>query len=142
MKVRSLLTDRETIAVRLDDTVLEAVRRMTQTRCGSVLVNDEGGKMKGIFTERDLMVRVVSQGENPSEVRVADVMTKNVYVASPEQTIVEVRREMRDLHIRHVPVVEGDRVLEVLSMRDLQRADLQEKRETAEHMSAYIRGEQ
>ena len=68
-------------------------------------------------------------------------MTKEVFTAHPDELVTKVRREMRSMHIRHVPVVEDDQVKAVLSTRDLLWADFSEKREAARHMTAYIRGD-
>ena len=141
MKVRSLLSDRPVARLPAGATVRDAVDLMTEAGCGSVLVLDDRGKLKGIFTERDLMVRVVSKGKDPRKVRLEEVMTTEVFTTDPDQRVTLLRREMRSLHIRHVPVVEDDVVRAVLSMRDLLWADFAEKREDAKAMTAYIRGE-
>ena len=141
MKVRSLLSDREVAKLSQDETVRKAVDLMTSAHCGSVLVVDGKGEMKGIFTERDLMVRVVSQDKDPKHVPLRQVMTTEVFTAGPEQVVTLLRREMRKLHIRHVPIVENGQVKAVLSMRDLLWADFAAKRDDAKAMTAYIRGE-
>ena len=68
-------------------------------------------------------------------------MTRDVFTTTGDRSVVDVRREMRERHIRHVPVVDGGRVLAVLGMRDLMRAALEEKRDEVSEMTAYIRGE-
>lgn len=141
MRIRELLTDRKVIFAAPETTARQAAQRMAEQRVGSILVAGPDGKMLGIFTERDLMVRVVAAGSDPSEVRVGDVMTREVFTTHADRDVLHVRADMRAQHIRHVPVVAGDHVLAVLSMRDLVRADLQEKRRTVEEMKAYIRGD-
>jgi signal-transduction protein with cAMP-binding, CBS, and nucleotidyltransferase domain len=135
------LTDRKVVCVPPETTAREAAQRMAEQHVGSILVAGEDGKMIGIFTERDLMVRVVAAGSDASKVRVADVMTSEVFTTHPERAVLEVRADMRARHIRHIPVIAGDQVLAVLSMRDLIRADLREKRRTVQEMQAYIRGD-
>ena len=71
---------------------------------------------------------------------VLDVMTREVFTTDPERSVQEVRVDLQRRHIRHVPVVAGDRVVAVLSLRDLMRADLREKRQDVRAMTAYIRG--
>lgn len=138
MKIKRLITDREVCRLDPQQTVLEAVRAMVRGHCGSVAVMEDG-VLVGIFTERDLMVRVVSKGRSPRNTMLGEVMTQNLYTTTPERTACEVRRDMRERHIRHVPVMEGGKLRTVLSTRDLLRADFEEQREDAIAMSEYIR---
>ena len=142
MKIFNLLTDRGPLVVGLapGSTVLDAVERMVEARCGSVLVTGENGEALGIFTERDLLVRVVSAGKDPRATLLEEVMTRDLYTTNVDRKVSELRREMREKHIRHVPVMQDGRVVAVLSTRDLLRADFEEKRDHARAMSAYIRG--
>jgi CBS domain-containing protein len=142
MKIFNLLQDRDPRVVGLGPkkTVLDAVKLMVEVRCGSVLVTDSGGGILGIFTERDLMVRVVSADKDPRTTLLEEVMTRELYTTDVGRKVAEVRREMREKHIRHVPVLQDGSVVAVLSTRDLLRADFEEKREHARAMDAYIRG--
>jgi signal-transduction protein with cAMP-binding, CBS, and nucleotidyltransferase domain len=141
MKVRQLLHDSPPASLAAEATVLEATRKMVEYRCGSVLVLDARGRMAGIFTERDLMVRVVSKARSPKNLTLGEVMTSEVFSVHPDQLVTDVRRELRERHIRHVPVLEDGEILGVLSMRDLLRADFEETRDNAKALDAYIRGE-
>ncbi len=141
MKVRDLLTDRKIVRISPRQTALEAARAMAWTHVGSLLVTDEAGRTLGIFTERDLMVRVVAAGLIPGEVLIEQVMTRELYTAHPDRSILEVRDELRRQHIRHVPVVENDVVIAVLSQRDLIRAALEEQRHEVQEMTRYIQGD-
>ena len=123
------------------DSALDAARLMTAEGVGSVLVSDASGATLGIFTERDLML-LISKGELPRDVPIEEVMTKDLYSTGPERGIVEVRREMQARHIRHLPVEVDGQIVAVLSIRDLFRADLREKRRDVEAMQAYIRGDE
>jgi len=142
MKIFNLLMDRGRQVVGLGprSTVLDAVQLMVERRCGSVLVTDGNDEILGIFTERDLMVRVVSEGKEPRTTLLEQVMTRDLYTTEIDRKVAEVRREMRAKHIRHVPVLQDGRVVAVLSTRDLLRADFEEKRDHARAMDAYIRG--
>ena len=140
MRIRDLILDRRVARLGPDASALDAARRMAEERVGSVLVADGDGRMLGIFTERDLMVRVVAAGLTAAAVRLCDVMTREVFTTDPERSVQEVRVDLQRRHIRHVPVVAGDRVVAVLSLRDLMRADLREKRQDVRAMTAYIRG--
>ncbi|MFT4541023.1 MAG: CBS domain-containing protein [Planctomycetota bacterium] len=140
MRVRDLLTDYPVACLPPTATAYEAAMTMTRGRQGSVLVVQDD-KLLGIFTERDLMTRVVAKGLGTDQVQLEQVMSSDLYTANPEDSVTDVRREMRTRHIRHVPVVDSDKIIAVLSMRDLLRADLQETRIAAREMENYIRGD-
>jgi len=142
MKIHELAQDGgSVVCLAPTDTALEAAKLMAKHGVGSVLVTDKEGAIAGIFTERDLMVKVVAAGASPDATKLETVMTADVFTATPDQLVKDLRRDMRARHIRHVPVLENGKVLTVLSMRDLVRADLVEVRRDAEAMAAYIRGE-
>ena len=102
-----------------ETTVLEAVRLMSDERVGAVAVTREG-KLTGIFTERDLMIRVVLEGRNPAATRVEDVMTAHCISAKNDLSMGDALQIMTESHFRHLPVVdENDRVLGLLSIRNL-----------------------
>jgi len=113
---------------------------MVDCNCGSVLIQEENGTLRGIFTERDLMTRVIAVGLEPDSVKLEEVMSRKVFTAGPDDLVKEVRQQLRERHIRHVPVVEKDEVIAVLSVRDLIRADLAEQRAANSAMDDYIRG--
>ena len=103
-------------------TVLDAVNVMARDRVGAVAVVEKSanGALRGIFTERDLMLRVVRQQRNPQEIRVQEVMTSPVFTATEEMPAAEVLGLMRDHHLRHLPILAGDgRLVGMLSIRDL-----------------------
>jgi CBS domain-containing protein len=141
MKVRDLLPDQTVTRLAPSDTALAAALQMAESHIGSVLVCDPAGAIRGIFTERDLMVRVIAANREPRDVKLEEVMTKDVYVTTPDKSVIEVRKEMQGRHIRHVPIVSDGKVLAVLSVRDLIRADLREKRQDVQALTSYIRGD-
>lgn len=93
-----------------DATVRQATRLMNDHGIGSLLVTIRG-RLVGIFTERDVLRRIVADGRSPDETRVADVMTSEVVCCSPEASIEEVADLMRRRRVRHVPVVDEDEML-------------------------------
>jgi CBS domain-containing protein len=121
-------------------TVLAAVREMDVHRVGAILVLDADEHLAGIFTERDLMVRVVVRGLDPSAVSLAEVMTRDLFTAAPTERVGEVAHKLQARHIRHVPVVEDGAVVGILSLRDLLAAHLEVKEREVEHLTAYIQG--
>ena len=102
-------------------TVVEAVALMDEKGLGSVLVRDAGGKMVGIFTERDLMRRVVRQGRDPKTTPMSAVMSPDVRQVPATESIVEVLRIMVEHGYRHMLVAEGAKPAGVVSIRDLMR---------------------
>ncbi len=118
-------------------TVLEAAQLMNDRHIGSVLVT-EGNQLVGIFTERDVLRRVVAEQRDPATTAVADVMTSPVACAAPHTTLDEIRTVMRDKRIRHVPVVNGGAVLGMISLGDLNKAEHDGQVETIRYLEQYM----
>jgi CBS domain-containing protein len=98
----------------------------------------EGDRLAGIVSERDVMGRVVAPGRDPDGTRVADVMTKDLVFVRKADTHEEGLRKMKQAGCRHLPVVEGDRFIGMVSLRDLLQVDLTEKDEEIRWLNAYI----
>ncbi len=98
-------------------TVREAARKMRTRRVGAVLIT-RNGRLEGIFTERDMVSRVVAAGHDPDATRLAEVMTRNPDTIPPHATAIEALRRMNDGGYRHLPVVDRGRVVGVVSRRD------------------------
>lgn len=120
-------------------TVAEAVAEMNSRRVGSVLVVD-GGRLVGIFTERDVLRRVVGAGVDPKSARVADVMTAGVITIGPDATIEEVMVIFTEKRCRHLPVMENNRLVGTISIGDVTRWMADAHRTEAEHLKNYIAG--
>lgn len=116
--VSDVVHDQHILTVDPETSVRETTRGMDVRNVGAVLVVDKGGALVGIFTERDLLRRVVSQGRDPNTTTVAEVMTPNPDTVTPRQPAVDALRLMRDGGYRHLPVVDAGRVLGILSQRD------------------------
>ena len=102
-----------------ESTVYDAVKLMNEQRVGAVAVAD-GGLLAGIFTERDLMIRVVLDGRDPKKTSVGEVMTPECISAKKDMSMGEALLIMTDKHFRHLPVVDEDnKVLGLLSIRNL-----------------------
>ena len=105
--------------VTVRSTVIDAVKRMGEKRVGAVAVLDDG-KLAGIFTERDVMMRVVLEGLDPKTTTMSDVMTKKVETVQEDMSYGEALRLMVEHHFRHLPVVGSDgKVLGILSVRNV-----------------------
>lgn len=121
-------------------TVLDAARVMNDHKIGSVLVMYED-RMVGILTERDILTRVVARQADPATTRVTEVMTRQVLTCRPGTRLNEARLVMRERRIRHLPVLDGERVTGMVSIGDLNHAENGILVETIHHMEAYISGE-
>jgi CBS domain-containing protein len=117
--------------------VLEVARTMTEARIGAIPIV-EGQRVVGIFSERDLMTRIVVPGVDAQRTQVAEVMTRDVLTASPDETRSECLERMREARCRHLPVLENGRLVAVLSMRDLLRDEIQEQDEEIRGLRAYL----
>ena len=117
--------------------VLEAAQLMNERHIGSVLVI-ERKTMVGIFTERDVLRRIVADQRDPATTVLSDVMTREVAYASALTTLDEIRRAMRERRIRHMPVLEKNRVTGMISIGDLNKADNDRKVETIRYLEQYM----
>jgi len=102
-----------------DDSLREAAKRMLDRRVGSLLVVGSDGKLRGIVTERDLLY-ACAEGWSCGNRRVWEVMTENPVTVSPDDSIVDVIRKMRDMGVRHIPVVDAEgKPVGIISARDV-----------------------
>jgi CBS domain-containing protein len=118
-------------------TVLDALRKMGEKNVGALLVM-KGDSLVGIFSERDYARRMILHGRASKDTPVADVMTKDVFVITPGATAGECMVHMTDRHIRHLPVVEGGRVVGVISIGDVVRTVIEDMRFTIRQLEGYI----
>jgi CBS domain-containing protein len=112
--------------VQRDASVADAARTMTANNVGIVAVF-AGDRLIGVFSERDVVRRVVDRGLDPAHTPVADVMTTDLVVAQADDDYQSAIRAMDQANIRHLPVVGGGHLLSMLSIRDLMRVDLEDK---------------
>jgi len=103
-----------------DETVLDAVRAMNRAGIGALLVLN-GDEVVGIFTERDVLRRVVDAGLDAATTKVAKVMTRELVAVRPATTVTEAMTVVTEKRCRHLPVMEGDRLLGLISIGDLTR---------------------
>ena len=121
-------------------TVLEATRRMNQHRIGALVVMS-GNRVGGIFTERDVLQRVIGVEVSPSDVTVGEVMTKNVVCAPPDTDISELSEIMRSQRVRHVPICGDDgNLLGVVSIGDVNAMHATHQQATIHYLNEYIYG--
>jgi CBS domain-containing protein len=120
-------------------TVAQAVREMNHFRIGSVLVMD-GERIVGIFTERDVLTRVVANELEPKTTSVTKAMTPQPVTIEPEATVQTVMDLFADKHFRHLPVVKAGRLIGLISIGDVSRWVANQHRAEAEHLRQYIAG--
>ena len=120
-------------------TIAEAVAEMNRCRVGSIIILD-GSRLVGIFTERDVLRRVVGAGLDPKATRVSDVMTTGVLTITRETTMEETMNIFTEKRCRHLPVVENGKLLGTVSIGDITRWMADHHRAEAEQLKAYITG--
>jgi CBS domain-containing protein len=140
-KVGTLLRNKTGAIWSLDPSasVYEAIRIMAEKEIGALLVM-QGEKLVGIVSERDYARKIVLQGRSSHDTPVADIMTSPVITVSPGDTVGECMRIVTERRIRHLPVVEGERVTGIVSIGDLVNWVVSEQQETIRHLEAWIAG--
>ena len=123
--LRTIVAKQAPVTAPKSVTVLEAARTMQQHNVGALLVVD-GTRLVGIFTERDALFRVLAEGRNPQTTKLADVMTSQPQTIHPDEPFLHALRVMHKGRFRHLPVVEFDRPLGMVSVRDALDDDLYE----------------
>ena len=122
-------------------TVLEATHAMNDQKIGALVVKDGGGRVMGIFTERDVLRRVIAEERSPRSVRVGEVMTRDVVCCGPETDIDEASRIMRDRKVRHLPICDGDgTLLGLVSIGDLNAYHASTQEAQIHFLSEYVYG--
>jgi CBS domain-containing protein len=137
-----LLNDKggEVYSVTPDTTVLKAVQRMNDLHIGALLVI-VSDKVQGIFTERDILSRVVAVGMDPGSVAVSKVMTTKLAVVRPETTVEDAIRICTKKRCRHLPVMEDDKLLGVISSGDLANWITRSQKTEIQNLIHYISGQ-
>jgi CBS domain-containing protein len=120
-------------------TIADAVAEMNKKRIGCIVIVDEG-RLAGIFTERDVLRRVVGADVDPKSVRVGDVMTKNVHTITPHTTIEQTMELFAEKRCRHIPVVEQGELRGLISIGDISRWVADASKAEADHLKSYIAG--
>ena len=131
------LKGHEVIAVQPADTVLQAANLMNDRNIGGVVVL-EGDRLVGIFTERDVLRRVVAQGLDPTATTVAEVMTTSVITCPPELTLDDCASLMTTRGVRHLPVQDTSGLTGLVTIRDLLAYKVSEQQATLEQMTHYL----
>jgi CBS domain-containing protein len=129
----------QVVSVTRNSPVLEAIRVMAEHHIGAVLVM-EGDQLLGIASERDYARKVILQGRSSHDTPVAVIMSSPVVCVGPHDSIAECMSIMTEKHIRHLPVVEGERVVGVISIGDLVKEMIEEQKQEISLLQQYIAG--
>jgi len=140
-KLKDFLKLRDPAIVGPDASVVEAARRMAERQVGAILVL-EGDNLLGIFSERDVMTRVVAEGLDPVSTPVRFVMTTALATIDESASAEQAGRIMDEHKCRHLPVMREGKVAGMVSMRDLMHHEIEVKAEEIRHMQAYIQTSQ
>jgi CBS domain-containing protein len=130
---------REIYSVSPDATVFEAVKLMDAKNVGALLVM-EGEKLVGIISERDYTRKIMLRGKRSRETEVAEIMSTDVTVTHPREPVATCLRLMTDKHVRHLPVLDGEKVVGVISIGDLVKHVISCQQAAIAHLESYIQG--
>jgi CBS domain-containing protein len=135
--IRSIVASRDTVTVDSKTSVLDAARIMSTRHIGAVPVVD-GERLVGIFTERDVMARIVADARDPRATSIAEVMSTDLVVTEINDTFDACLARMQQARVRHILVLDNGRLAGIVSLRDLMAADLDDKEEAISLLNAYV----
>jgi CBS domain-containing protein len=138
MFIRDVIRNREPYSLRASASVLEAAEFMAQRRIGAVCVLDEKGRLMGVFSERDLLNRVIVPRHDPAALTLGDIASPLRAVIRCDETPHQALERMEQIGTRHLPVVDGERWVGMLSIRDLLRVQLSEQGDELKLLHEYI----
>ena len=127
------------VSVSPDTKVIDALRVMAEREIGAVLIVD-GGRLVGIMSERDYARKVVLKGKSSQEIYVRDIMTERVVYVRPQQTVPDCMALMTNKRVRHLPVLDGERLVGILSLGDLVKETISEQEFIIQQLENYIHG--
>ena len=136
-KLSTVVQGRKLVFCAPTDRVVDVAKRLATEGVGAMAVVD-GGKLVGIFTERDLLNRVVAAEKNPREIQVRDVMTPNPATASVGEEYYDALEKMQKHHCRHLPVVQDGKPVGMVSLRDLLFIEIQDKDTEIRRLSEFF----
>ena len=142
LTVQQVLNQKQTNEIwhiRPDNTVYEAIQMMATKKVGALLVM-KGVALKGIISERDYAREVILKGRSSTDTRVGDIMSSNVISVSSSESVEASLAVMTDNHIRHLPIVDENMVIGVLSLGDLVKTIINDQQSTIQQLENYIRG--
>ena len=139
--IPDIVRDQDICALTEECTAGESARKMLDLNIAAVVVTGEDGKLTGIVTERDLTRRVLAKGLDADKATIGDIMTRDPDTLNPGDSAVDALELMRTRHYRHLPVVEGGRVVGMVSIRDLYDAVKLKLEESIRETEAFVFGD-
>jgi CBS domain-containing protein len=137
MSIKELINNRSVYTVDKSVSVQAAVEYMAQKNIGAVSVMD-GDRLVGIFSERDVINRVVARNFNTVATPVSSVMTTELVVAGADETYESCLKKMKQANCRHLPVVDGNKLVGFISLRDLLQVEISQKDDTIQFLNNYM----
>jgi len=136
-RVAEIIEGRPLIHAEVSEKVRDVAKKMSERNVGAVPVLDSG-KLVGLFSERDLMTRVVAPGLNPEKTAVSAVMTRNIVFAEPADDVESALQKMYRVGCRHLPVVDRGTLVGMISLRDLLQIDDETNKEKADFLNELV----
>jgi CBS domain-containing protein len=115
--IRDVMTA-DPVCIEPSDSAAEAARKMREVDSGAILVTEEG-RLRGLVTDRDIVVRAVAEGRDPAQVEVREICSGELQALSPDDDVDRAVQLMRDRHVRRIPIVDGERPVGIVSIGDL-----------------------
>ncbi len=139
IKMKDIIADKgnEVWSVGLDKTVFEALELMAEKEIGALLVM-EGNRIKGLFSERDYARKVILKGRRSQQTNICDVMTDKVVCISPDHSAEQCMALMTEKHIRHLPVMDNEKLVGLVSIGDLVKSIISDQQFTIKVLEKYI----
>lgn len=140
MYVQSILDRKgaEVVTTRAEESIAATARLLTQYRIGAVLVLDDAGQVAGVISERDIVSGLAKHGVGVGAMTVADLMTRDVLRCRPTDTIEDIMGIMTARRVRHLPVVEDDRLVGIVSIGDIVKRRLDETASEMDSLRQYV----
>ena len=138
MLIRDVIRDREPYSMKATASVMEAAEFMAQRKIGAVCVMDDEGRLIGVFSERDLLNRVVVPRHDAATMKLGEVTSPLRAVIRCDETPQQALERMEEIGSRHLPVLDGEKWVGMLSMRDLLRVELSDKGDELKLLHEYI----
>ncbi len=132
--------DRVVFTINKDQTVYDALKIMEEKEIGALPVLDERGKVVGIFSERDYARKCILKGKHSKETMVEELMTSKVYFLTLEDKVEEAMALMTEKKVRHLPVLEGEKLIGIISIGDLVKTIIEEQKFIIKNLERYIIG--
>ncbi|MGB2869532.1 MAG: CBS domain-containing protein [Bacteroidota bacterium] len=135
--IGGVVKGRTLYSISKSSTVSTVAQYMAEKNIGAVPVVEEN-RLVGVFSERDVITRIIAKGLNPATTRIEDVMTVKIVVADVNEAFTSALKKMQVAHCRHLPVVDGEQLVGFVSLRDLLMMDLDEKEQDLDYLHSYI----